>query len=297
MIIVNSAAAVHCALRTTALVGECPRWHLEEQALYWVDIYAPSLNRFDPSSGENTSWKMPERIGCFSFRKDGGVIAGMQSGIFLIDLVREVPTLQRVFEFEADNPNSRFNDGRCDPGGRFWAGTIAENLDRRVGSLFRYDPDGTCTKMVDGLICANGLAFSPDAKTMYHSDSRQDYVFAWDFDVRSGKINNQRIFLQIDIQEGRPDGAAVDAEGYYWICHVGGWHVARYSPDGKIDRVIGVPVQRPTMCAFGGSDLRTLYITSATYPLSQAALAKQPFAGSILAVDVGVQGLVDCVFG
>lgn len=297
MNIVNAAATVRCALRTAALVGECPRWHSEEHALYWVDIYEPSLNRFDPKSGENTSWKMPERIGCFSFRKEGGVIAGMQSGIFLIDLSRKSPSIKRVFEFESDNPNTRFNDGRCDPGGRFWAGTIHESLDRRIGSLYRYDPDGTCTKMIDGLICANGLAFSPDGKTMYHSDSRQDYVFAWDFDSSSGKIRNQRIFLQIDIQEGRPDGAAIDSEGYYWICHVGGWHVARYSPDGKIDWVIGVPVQRPTMCAFGGPDLRTLYITTATYPLSQSALAKQPLAGSILAVDVEVAGLVDHRFG
>jgi sugar lactone lactonase YvrE len=151
--------------------------------------------------------------------------------------------------------------------------------------------------MVDGLICANGIAFSPDAKIMYHSDSRQDYVFAWDFDAETGAIRNQRVFLAMDMTEGRPDGAAVDEEGYYWIAHVNGWRVARYSPEGKIDRVIGLPVQRPTMCGFGGKDLNTLYVTTATHPLTETALAKQPLAGSLFAIDVGVRGQPEPFFG
>ncbi|HWI38192.1 MAG TPA: SMP-30/gluconolactonase/LRE family protein, partial [Burkholderiales bacterium] len=266
-------------------MGECPRWHPTERALYWVDIYEPSLNRFDPKTGENRRWAMPERIGCFAFRKAGGIIAGMQSGIAFVDLDGGVK-VRRLFDLEPDNPNSRFNDGRCDPAGRFWAGSIVESLDRRVGVLYRYDPDGTCHRMVDNLICPNGLAFSPDGRTLYHSDSRQDYVFAWDFDAKTGGIRNQRIFLAMDMTEGRPDGAAVDAEGYYWIAHVNGWRVARYSADGKIDRTIGLPVQRPTMCAFGGDNLDVLYVTSATYPLSETALAKQPLAGSLFSIDV-----------
>lgn len=280
---------VKCVLKRTALVGECPRWHPTEKALYWVDIYEPSLNRFDPETGENRRFLMPERIGCFGFRKSGGIIAGMQSGIAFVDL-EPIVKVKRVFDLEPDNPNSRFNDGRVDPGGRFWAGSIVESLDKRVGVLYRYDPDGSCHRMVDGLICANGMAFSPDAKIMYHSDSRQDYVFAWDFDAKTGAIRNQRIFLAMDMTEGRPDGAAVDEKGYYWIAHVNGWRVARYSPEGKIDRVIGLPVQRPTMCAFGGKNLDTLYVTTATSPLSETALAKQPLAGSLFAIDVGVRG-------
>ncbi|MFG1396278.1 SMP-30/gluconolactonase/LRE family protein [Roseixanthobacter pseudopolyaromaticivorans] len=287
---------VTCVLKTRALIGECPRWHPAERKLYWVDIMEPSLNSFDPASGETRKWAMPERIGCFGFRREGGIIAGLQTGIFLIDLGEEV-SARRVFEWEADNLNTRFNDGRCDPAGRFWAGTVIESMDKRVGSLFRYDPDGTCTRMVDKLICSNGLAFSPDGRTMYHSDSRQDYVWAWDFDAATGAISNQRIFLAIDIQEGRPDGAAVDAHGYYWICHVGGWHLARYSPDGIIDRVIGLPAQRPTMCAFGGPDLKTLYVTTATYPLAASDLRKQPLAGSLFAIDVDVPGIPEPFFG
>ncbi|MDB5990423.1 MAG: gluconolactonase [Herbaspirillum sp.] len=287
---------VKCVLQAEARVAECPRWHPVEQALYWVDIYEPSLNRFDPLTGANRKWMMPERIGCFGFRRDGGLIAGMQSGIFMIDLLPE-PAWRRVYDYELSNPDLRFNDGRVDPGGRFWAGSNIESMDKRVSALFRYDPDGSCTRMVDGLICSNGLAFSPAGDIMYHSDSRQDYVWAWDFDKASGAIANQRVFLQIDIQEGRPDGAAVDAEGCYWICHVGGWHVARYRPDGVIDRVIGVNAQRPTMCAFGGPDLKTLYITTARFPLSDSALRKQPLAGSIFAIDVEVPGLPEPFFG
>jgi sugar lactone lactonase YvrE len=276
-------------------IGECPRWHPVENRLYWVDTHAPSVNSFDPTTGDRRTWIMPEPIGCFSFRRGGGIIAGLQSGIFLVDL-DDVASAQRVFDYEPANLNTRFNDGRCDPGGRFWVGGMMETFDRRAASLFRYDPDGTCTRIMDKLICSNGLAFSPDARTMYHSDSRQDYVWAWDFDVATGDVSNQRVFLRIDIQEGRPDGAAVDADGYYWIAHIGAWRIARYSPDGVIDRVIGVPVQRPTMCGFGGEDMRTLFITSATFPLAEPDLRKQPLAGGIFALDVDVPGLPEPFF-
>jgi sugar lactone lactonase YvrE len=286
---------VKLVLDARAEIGECPRWHPNENRLYWVDIHGPSVNSLDPETGHVRTWKMPEPIGCFSFRQGGGLIAGMQSGIFLVDL-ENGPSVERVFEYEVANLNTRFNDGRCDPGGRFWAGGMMETMDRRAASLFRYDPDGTCTRMMDKLICSNGLAFSPDGRTMYHSDSRQDYVWAWDFDVASGNISNQRVFLRVDIQEGRPDGAAVDVDGYYWNCHIGGWRVMRYSPEGVIDRVIGVPVQRPTMCAFGGKDLRTLYITSAIFPIAEPDLRKQPLAGGIFSIDVDVPGLPEPFF-
>ena len=289
------SAEAKCVLQKKALVGECPRWHPAEQKLYWVDIYEPSLNAFDPATGENRRWVMPERIGCFAFRKGGGFIAGMQSGIAFITL-GETASVKRVFELQPHNPEMRFNDGRCDPAGRFWAGAIEESLTQPVGTLYRFDPDGRCHRMVESLICANGLAFSPDGRTLYHSDSRKDQVYAWDFDRETGAIRNQRSFIEMDGREGRPDGAAVDAQGYYWICHVGAWHVARYAPDGRIDRVIGLPVQRPTMCAFGGKNLDVLYVTSATYPLPEKALAKQPLAGSLFAIDVGVRGLPEPFF-
>ena len=264
-------------------------------APYWVDIYRPSIERLEPATGARRSWQMPERIGGFSFCKDGRVIAGMQSGIAFIDLA--TGAVDRVFDLEPDNPEVRFNDGRSDRQGRFWVGGIVETMDRETNALYRYDPDGACRAMVDGLICPNGLAFSPDGSTLYHSDSRRDFIWAWDLDPASGGIANRRVFAANDVTEGRPDGAAVDAEGYYWICCVGAWRVARYAPGGRIDRVIGVPVQRPTACTFGGPDLDILYVTTATFPLTDEALWKQPLAGGVFALDAGIRGLVEPRFG
>jgi L-arabinonolactonase len=287
---------LNCAFKCNALVGESPRWNVDDQALWWVDIYQPSLNRFDPATGENRQYPMPEHIGCFSFTRSGRIIAGTQSGIVLIDLEPTIK-LERVFDLNPHQAGFRFNDGRCDPTGRFWAGSILEGLDRRVGALFRYDPSGRCTKMLGELICPNGLAFTADGRTMYHSDSRLDYVWKWDLDPEGGEISNQRVFLSTDIQEGRPDGAVCDAEGGYWICHVGAWRVARYTAEGRIDRVIGLPVQRPTACTFGGPNLETLFVTTATRGLSAATLVKQPLAGSLFTIEnVGVKGIPEPVF-
>lgn len=291
-----------CVLRTNAIIGESPRWSESDQALYWVDIYGPSVNRFDPASGATKSWRLPEKIGCFSFTRSGAptaaragkIIAGMQSGIHLVDL--ETMTATRVFDLNPEDPTTRFNDGRCDRAGRFWVGSMKEGGTERAGALYRYQSDGRCTRMVDNLIIPNGLAFSPDDRILYHSDSRQDYVFAWDFDVATGAIANRRIFLENDLQEGRPDGAAVDREGGYWIAHVGGWRVARYTPDGRIDRVVGVPAQRPTACTLGGPDFKTLFITTATRPLPESARHKQPLAGSLFAIPVDVPGVPEARF-
>ncbi len=284
-----------CVVEQPFLVGESPRWREDEQALYWVDIYAPSIERLTPATGARRSWPMPERIGCISFCADGRIIAGMQSGIAFVDLA--TGAVERAFDLAPDDPGVRFNDGRADRQGRFWVGGMAESMDRPANRLYRYDPDGSCRAMVDGLTCPNGLAFSPDGATLYHSDSRQDVIWTWELDAASGDIANRRVFARNDASEGRPDGAAVDAEGHYWICCVGAWRVARYAPDGRVDRVIGVPAQRPTACAFGGPDLGTLYVTTARFPLTDEALRKQPLAGSLFAFDAGVRGLPEPRFG
>jgi sugar lactone lactonase YvrE len=287
---------VQCVLESKALVGESPRWNPLDQCLWWVDIYEPSLNRFDPASGKSRKYTMPEHIGCFSFTRTGRVIAGMQSGIAFIQLEPTIK-IERVFDLEPNALGYRFNDGRCDPGGRFWAGSIFEGLERRVGALFRFEPSGRCTKLISELICPNGLAFTADGKTMYHSDSRLDFVWKWDVDPSTGDISSQQVFLATDIQEGRPDGAVCDAENGYWICHVGAWRVARYTANGQIDRVIGLPVQRPTACTFGGANLDTLYVTTATRGLSKLALTKQPLAGNLFAIkNLAVWGIPEPLF-
>ena len=155
---------IRCVVDERFIVGESPRWHEGEQALYWVDIYRPSIERLDPATGARRTWPMPERIGCFSFCEDGRLIAGMQSGIAFVDLA--TGSVDRVFDLEPDNPEVRFNDGRADRQGRFWVGGLIETMDRETNMLYRYDPDGSCRAMVDGLICPNGLAFSPDGKTL-----------------------------------------------------------------------------------------------------------------------------------
>lgn len=281
----NEITVIH---RGPDIVGESPRWNEEDQCLYWTDIYKPAICRYNPSTNEVQSWPMPESVGCFGFRENGGLVAGTRTGFAFIDLERE--TFERVGARLFTDPEMRLNDGRVDPGGHFWAGSMIESLDKPLGKLFRLDPGGHVHEVVKDLICPNGMAYSKDGKTMYRSDSRQDKVWAADFDKATSTFANQRVFYENDMLEGRPDGGAVDSEGYYWIAYVQGWRVMRIAPDGKVDRVIGVPAQRPTAVTFGGNKLDTLFVTTATYPLPDNLKGKQPLAGAVFAIKVGVAG-------
>lgn len=282
---------VECALQVRASTGEGPVWNGDEGALYWVDIPARLLNRFDPASGTNRSWLMPSAIGCFAFRQAGGVIAALQSGFHAVDL--SSGSVTPLAEPLKDKPDCRFNDGRCDRAGRhFWAGTMAEPPDPRRprGAFYRFGADGSCTKMIDGLIVSNGLAFSPDGRTMYISDSNAavQTIWAFDYDAEEGALRNRRVFATTHDIAGRPDGAAVDADGCYWTAANSGAQLVRYTPAGKIDRTIALPVHRPTMPCFGGGDLGTLYVTS-MQPLPGEP--RHELDGSILAVRAGATGL------
>jgi sugar lactone lactonase YvrE len=278
-----------CVLDAKAQTGESPVWVPEEQALYWTDIPGKTLNRFDPATGANRVWPMPEEVGSFALREGGGLIAALRSGFALIDLERG--QIERLIDPEADRPENRFNDGRCDRQGRFWAGSMNEPRDARSGALYRLDSDHRCQRMADDVMVANGLAFSPDDRVMYWSDSRALTIWAFDLDAASGEIENRRVFARLEPHQGGPDGAAVDAEGGYWSACYRGARVMRFRPDGTIERKIRLPVSRVTMCAFGGPDLRTLYITSARGGLSAADLEREPLAGGIFALQVDVAGL------
>ncbi|HET6518244.1 MAG TPA: SMP-30/gluconolactonase/LRE family protein [Geminicoccaceae bacterium] len=283
---------VTCVLDAKAACAESPVWVPEERALYWTDIPGRTINRFDPATGANRSWSMPEAVGCFALRKAGGLVAAMRNGFAFIDL--EHGRIERLGDPEADRPENRFNDGRCDRRGRFWAGTMHEPRTRKDGSLYRLDPVGTWHWMADDVLVANGLAWSPDDRLMYWSDSRSGVVYLFDFDDHTGGIANRRVFARTTDEElGRPDGAAVDAEGGYWSARFRGGRVLRYLPDGTVDREIRLPARRVTMCAFGGPDLTTLYITTAREGMSTAELAAEPLAGGIFAAEVGVRGLVE----
>lgn len=287
---------VELVLDAKAGVGECPTWHQGERALYWVDIAPGRLHRFDPATGKDTFWTLPSPIGCFAFRRRGGFIVGLKTGFHLYD--PETGKLDLIAAPEADMPENRLNDGRADPFGRFWAGTMKDPIEpmRQGGTFYRVDTDLKVTPMVSGFTTCNASAFSPDGKTIYLGDSYPSSrtVWAWDYDGATGSISNRRVFCDSAPLRGRPDGANVDADGCYWFAAGDGWCLYRLTPKGKVDRIIDLPVQKPAMLAFGGSDLDTIFVTSIRIPTMD--FTKQPHAGGVFAVRAGVKGLPACDF-
>lgn len=208
---------------------------------------------------------MPSAIGSFGICRDGRAIVALRQGIHFYDF--ETGRLEMIANPEADLPGNRLNDGKVGPDGRFWVGSMDDGPDKKpVASLYRVDHDGACTKMLDGLIVSNGLAWSADGRTMFHSDSRGKYVQAFDYDLATGSISRQRRLITLEEDDGRPDGAACDAESHYWSAGVSAGCLNRITPDGRIERKLALPVPSPTMPCFGGPDLRTVYVTSLTRP-------------------------------
>ena len=288
-------ADVKCAIPASAFLGEGPHWSVADKKLYFVDILAPAACIGDPATGTYTSLPVPELIGFIVPRRRGGVVAGMHGEIRGLDLKSgETTTIAKP---EADRPGNRFNDGKCDRAGRLWAGTLAIDTAPDQGRLWRIDTDGNAVEMDRGFHVANGLGWSLDDRTFYFTDTQKQTIYAYDFDAKSGDINNRRVFITVPEAEGKPDGMTVDAEGFLWVAHWDGWCVTRYDPDGKVDRVINLPVPRPTSCVFGGPDMQTLFVTSARIRLSAAQLAEAPLSGSVFSIDTGIRGLPENVYG
>lgn len=285
---------VECALPGHDLLGECPLWDERDQSLWWVDTHAPALRHWSPGMPAASSFAVPEVVGSIALRAGGGLLAATRSGLHSFDPASAA--LTALIDPEPHLPDNRFNDGRCDRHGRFIAGTMSEVNRDASGALYRFDPDGGCDRLLGDIIVPNSLSFSPDGRTLYFSDSYRERIFAFDYDPEAGAISRRRVFANTTGRQGRPDGSCVDAEGYLWNCEYGGWRVVRYAPDGRIDGAIPVPVANPTCCCFGGPDLRTLYITSATQRLTPAQLADQPLAGSLFTVRPGVSGLAESRF-
>jgi sugar lactone lactonase YvrE/DNA-binding IclR family transcriptional regulator len=279
---------------TTAFLGEGPTWLPNERKLALVDILAPAIIIADPRDGSFQSHSMPELVGAVVPRRRGGFIAAMQTGLKAVDL--ETGAVTTIAAPEATKPGNRFNDGKCDRRGRFWAGTLAIDTTPGHGSLYRLDPDGRCTCVESGFHVSNGLGWSPDDRTFYFTDSGAKRIYAYDFDVETGTLANRRVFVDVPEGSGAPDGMAVDAEGFVWSAHWDGWCITRYDPQGRVDRVINLPVPRPTSCAFGGPDFTTLYVTSARIRLSVQQLAEAPLSGSVFAIQTGVKGLPEVPF-
>jgi sugar lactone lactonase YvrE len=283
-----------CVLDVKATLGECPQWHAGERALYWVDIDAPSLNRFDPATGVNLAMPMPEAIGCFAFRAAGGFIVALRDGIWLADAKGRVE--RKVADAPFAPAHHRFNDGRCDRQGRFFVGSINERRDAPSAALWRLDPDGTLREIFAGITTSNGLAWSPDGRTMYHADTPTRTIRAFDYDVATGTPSNPRTFAHFAGETERPDGGTVDAQGCYWTAFFRGGKVVRLSPQGRVLAEHPVPAMCPTMCAFGGPDLTTLYVTSARTGRDADELARLPLSGGLFAMDVDVPGLPEPSF-
>lgn len=280
---------IECIYDQPALLGEGPLWHPQEHVLYWVDIVKPALHRLDPKTKQHQSWFMPSEIGCIGLRAKGGLIAALRTGFAIIELPSGETRL--VNEPIHNKSKTMFNDGKGDRQGRFWAGTKDVAEQAPLGSIYRLDANGECQALDHGFTVSNGLAWSPDNSIMYICDSPARVIYQYDFNPTSGAITNKKIFVRIAEDAGYPDGLTVDKEGYLWSAHWDGWRITRYAPNGAIDRVIEMPVQRPTSCCFGGPKLSTLYVTSASVRLTPAELNRQPLAGCVFAIETTFQGI------
>lgn len=268
-------------------LGESPVWCLQRELLLFVDISGRRLLKFNPASRALESYAIEEDIGCVAPSKGGGFVAGLRSGIWLLN---EQGEKQRMLAANPeDSQVSRFNDGRIDCAGRFLAGTLDEGKASRA-ALYRYDRRGLI-RLTDELITSNGLAFSPDGRTLYHSDTPRFVVNRYDYDASSGAAQNRRVFVELKptaSDRGRPDGAAVDAQGCYWTALYEGGRVQRYDPEGRLMSEHAVPVRNPTMPAFGGLGLKTLFVTTARDAAGSG--------GGLYAAEVDVPGLATFVF-
>jgi sugar lactone lactonase YvrE len=233
-------------------------------------------------------WEMPERISSFALREEGGLIVAFASGLALYDFVNGgIEWIARPDK----NPRNRFNEGKCDRRGRFWAGTMDDRMSQHSASLFRVDPDLTVHRMLGEIGISNCFVWSLENDAFYFADSMDRRIYRFDYDHAAGRIANRSLFTDTTAQNVVPDGGTIDEEGFIWNAQWDGWRVVRYAPDGRIDRIVEMPVQKPTSCMFGGPDLATLYVTSAVWDLTPDKLKDQPAAGGLFALDLGIRGV------
>lgn len=277
-------------------LGESPAWAAAEEALYWIDIVACELHRWHPASGIHHSWPLPSEPGCIALGADGGVLIAMRTGLAWFD--PRDGALTPIAAAPYDTARLRFNDGRCDSAGRLWVGTLYEPRDQPLAPLFRVER-GTISDSGQRATVSNGVAFSPDGRTLYQADTSAHVIHAYDFDPLLGIIGARRVFRQFSNQRqaldygGRPDGAAVDSEGAYWCAMYEGGRLLRLSPAGELMQEIRLPVRCPTMMAFGGDDLRTLYVTTVRHNRPAAELQHYPLSGYVLTLRVDVPGRLE----
>jgi sugar lactone lactonase YvrE len=292
----GTSAGVRVAVATPALLGEGPMWVAKEQALWYCDIPARRLHRFLPGTGELRQWEFATDVGSGAPCVDGSFVLALRDGLWHFDPAAD--QRRRLVAAPYDTGSKRFNDGKCDAAGRFWVGSMDEPRRPAEAALYCF-ADGRLEQRQTGITISNGLAWSPDSTTMYWTDTTAHTVWAFDYDLATGAMRRRRVFARfppkpaagLDGYGGRPDGAAVDAEGCYWVAMYEGGRVLRFSPGGELLREVRVPALCPTMPCFGGPSLQTVYVTSASIKRSAEELARLPHSGGVFAFDVDVPGL------
>ncbi|MCL4108308.1 UNVERIFIED_CONTAM: hypothetical protein GTU68_065336 [Idotea baltica] len=284
---------IDCVLDAKANIGEAAVWCAQHQVLFWADIPAGILHRFDPSTNMNESWQLGEALGCFALTESGSLVLALSSGFY--EFSTETQEKRFLSGPDVSLAKQRFNDGSVDQRGRFYAGTMrthGDHMNDPSGTMYSLSSDLEVTNVMDGFHIVNGTAFSPDGKTAYVSDSFSSIrtIWAFDYDLDDGIWSNKRVFLDTKDLDGRPDGAAIDSEGCYWMAGVSGWELVRITPEGKVDMEIKFPVEKPTRIAFGGKDMDVLYVTSLGGDITEGT--HQPNAGGVFALKVpGITGI------
>ncbi len=280
---------VEVVLDAHAHVGEGPVWDDRTNTLVWVDIMGQAIHVYDPATGQDKAMDVGQPVGAAALRERGGLVLALRDGFAVLD---ELPgELRWVAKVEEDTPTNRMNDGKCDPAGRFWAGTMSFSGNMpAAGALYRLDPDYRVTRVVPDITLSNGLDWSLDNRRMYYIDSMTQRVDTFDFDLDSGSLTNRQTVLDIPKDEGLPDGMTLDAEGGLWLAQHGSGTVRRYLPTGEIDKVVRLPVKMATCPAFGGPDYSDLYITTMNFGMSAEARQDQPLAGALFRCRPGVRG-------
>jgi len=286
---------INIAADVQNILGESPLWDGASGSLWWVDIKRAKLYRLLPGTRAVDNWDLPYPATAVAMMGDQrALLLACPGALMRFDV--ETGKISELAPFEVEQPGNRPNDGKCDPAGRFWLGSMDDGEERTSGALYRIGANFKAERVLDNLSIPNTLAWSPDRSTFYFADSSDQTIWAFDYDIDSGGLENRRVFISLKGTDAFPDGSTIDAEGYLWNAQWNGWRVVRYAPDGTTDRIIEMPVACPTSCMFGGKNLETLYVTSARKGQSDDALTGQPHAGALFAFRPGVTGLPETAF-
>ena len=274
----------------SATLGESPAWDAKTQTLYWIDVLERKVY-----AGRKPILQLDHYVGCLAPRRKGGLVIAQRSGIWTLE-----PDMQKLRKLAAPRRefiHNRFNDGKCDPRGRFLAGTMDHHEKEATGCLYSVAADGAISRLLKGLRISNGMAWSPDGRTMYFTDTPTREIMAFDYDLQTGELSNPRVVIHFEKSFGFPDGMTTDTEGNLWIAMWGGGRISQWKPDGTLLAQFGVPALNVTSCAFGGPALNELFITSALVGMDQAAFKRFPLAGGIFRMETNVTGMPSYEFG